>query len=58
MEFTFRFNRRSSRSRGMLFYRLLQQSVATTPATYANIRDNEHQAPPALLATETVELNG
>ncbi|MFZ3160347.1 MAG: IS1595 family transposase, partial [Rhodoferax sp.] len=47
-EFTFRFNRRSSRSRGMLFYRLLQQSVATTPATYANIRDNEHQAPPAL----------
>ena len=42
----------------MLFYRLLQQSVATTPATYANIRDNEHQAPPALLATETVELKG
>ncbi len=41
-EFTFRFNRRSSRSRGMLFYRLLQQSVATTPVTYANIRDNEH----------------
>ncbi|MFZ3161336.1 MAG: hypothetical protein WA134_14410, partial [Rhodoferax sp.] len=57
-EFTFRFNRRSSRSRGMLFYRLLQQSVAPTPATYANIRDTEHQAPPSLLATETVELNG
>jgi transposase-like protein len=44
-EFTFRFNRRSSRSRGMLFYRLLQQSVVTTPVTYANIRDNEHQTP-------------
>jgi hypothetical protein len=26
-EFTFRFNRRSSRSREMLFYRLVQQSV-------------------------------
>jgi hypothetical protein len=30
-EFTFRFNRRSSRSRGLLFYRLLQQAVATEP---------------------------
>jgi hypothetical protein len=30
-EFTFRFNRRNSRSRGMLFYRLLQQAVATDP---------------------------
>jgi transposase-like protein len=27
-EFTFRFNRRNSRSRGLLFYRLLEQSVA------------------------------
>ena len=26
-EFTFRFNRRSSRRRGLLFYRLLQQAV-------------------------------
>ena len=30
-EFTFRFNRRSSRSRGKLFYRLAEQSVATRP---------------------------
>jgi transposase-like protein len=30
-EFTFRFNRRRSRARGMLFYRLLQQSVNTDP---------------------------
>ena len=30
-EFTFRFNRRSSGSRGMLFYRLLQQAVALPP---------------------------
>ena len=27
-EFVFRFNRRSSRSRGKLFYRLVQQAVA------------------------------
>jgi transposase-like protein len=33
-EFTFRFNRRSSRSRGQLFYRLLQQAVAVKPAPY------------------------
>ncbi len=30
-EFTFRFNRRTSRSRGLLFYRLLQQAVALEP---------------------------
>jgi hypothetical protein len=33
-EFTFRFNRRSSRRRGLLFYRLLEQAVATPPITY------------------------
>lgn len=30
-EFTFRFNRRRSKARGMLFYRLLQQAVNTDP---------------------------
>ena len=35
--FTFRFNRRKSRSRGMLFFRLVQQAVDTGPTTYANI---------------------
>ena len=30
-EFTFRFNRRNSTARGMLFYRLLQQAVDTDP---------------------------
>jgi hypothetical protein len=30
-EFTFRFNRRTSRARGILFYRLLQQAVDTDP---------------------------
>jgi len=36
-EFTFRFNRRTSRSRGLLFYRLLQQAMLTKPVTYAQI---------------------
>ena len=30
-EYTFRFNRRKSQSRGLLFYRLLEQSVTTKP---------------------------
>ena len=30
-EFTFRFNRRASRSRGLLFYRLMEQAVQTSP---------------------------
>lgn len=36
-EFTFRFNRRTSRSRGKLFFRLLQQAVQVEPAPYAKI---------------------
>jgi transposase-like protein len=36
-EFCFRFNRRTSRSRGMLFYRLLQQAVAVDAVPYSRI---------------------
>ncbi len=36
-EFVFRFNRRTSASRGMLFYRLLQQAVVTDPVTYSDV---------------------
>jgi transposase-like protein len=36
-EFVFRFNRRASASRGMLFYRLLQQAVVTDPVTYEDV---------------------
>jgi len=36
-EFTFRFNRRTSRSRGKLFYRLVQQAVAVDPLPAALI---------------------
>jgi transposase-like protein len=36
-EFTFRFNRRGSRSRGKLFYRLLQQAVEIAPTPYKDL---------------------
>ena len=36
-EFTFRFNRRLSRHRGKLFYRLLQQAVAVPPVPYSQL---------------------
>jgi hypothetical protein len=36
-EFVFRFNRRGSRSRGMLFYRLLELAVAHAPVRYAQL---------------------
>jgi hypothetical protein len=38
-EFVFRFNRRKSLSRGLLFYRLLEQSVARGPVTYRDVVD-------------------
>jgi transposase-like protein/ribosomal protein L37AE/L43A len=36
-EFTFRFNRRRSHHRGMLFFRLVQQAVAVGPVPYARL---------------------
>lgn len=41
-EFVFRFNRRTSRSRGLLFYRLLQQSVNIGPIKASEIAGGEH----------------
>lgn len=42
-EFTFRFNRRKSRHRGKLFYRLLQQAVSVEPMTYERLIKHERQ---------------
>ena len=36
-EFTFRFNRRTSRHRGKLFFRLVQQAVTVEPVPYASL---------------------
>jgi transposase-like protein len=37
-EFTFRFNRRNSRSRGQLFYRLVQQALEVKPAPLSTLK--------------------
>jgi transposase-like protein len=36
-EYTFRYNRRGSQARGMLFYRLLQQAVRADPVPYRGL---------------------
>jgi transposase-like protein len=41
-QFAFRFNRRKSRRRGMLFYRLLQNAVITQPKRYRPSRAGLH----------------
>jgi len=40
-EFTFQFNRRTSASRGLLFYRLLEQAMQLTPTTYCGIMERK-----------------
>ncbi len=42
-EYTFRFNRRTSSARGMLFYRLLQQAIELAPVPYAQIIGEKKQ---------------
>jgi hypothetical protein len=44
-EFTFRFNRRKSKSRGKLFFRLMQQAVNTPPNTYESMVRSVNQKP-------------
>lgn len=41
-EFTFRFNRRASKSRGQLFYRLMEQAVALDPTPYKSLIKPKH----------------
>ena len=61
-EFTFRFNRRKSKNRGKLFYRLVQQSVAIEPVTLEKIlhpgNERVRRLSPrkALATTEGVKL--
>jgi len=44
-EFTFRFNRRGSHSRGNLFYRLLQQAVTIEPTPYKDLIKHVRSGP-------------
>lgn len=43
-EFTFRFNRRLSRSRGKLFYRLMQQALEIKPVLCENLKAKSHSS--------------
>lgn len=43
-EFTFRFNRRTSRSRGLLFHRLVEQAMTVGPSTESDIRGGTSRA--------------
>ena len=45
-EFTFRFNRRRSRSRGLLFFRLAQQAVQIAPVPYRALVRQTRRGPP------------
>lgn len=44
-ESTFRFNRRDSRARGLLFYRLLYQALRTPPHPYGEIARGRRRQP-------------
>jgi predicted RNA-binding Zn-ribbon protein involved in translation (DUF1610 family) len=53
-EFVFRFNRRNSRSRGLLFYRLLEQAVESGPITYREITQTHRSSVPVSASLELV----
>jgi hypothetical protein len=42
-EFTFRFNRRSARHRGLLFYRLVEEALVTPPQPYRSVAGGSAQ---------------
>jgi len=41
-EYVFRYNRRTSTSRGLLFLRLIEQAVITDPVSYEKIINQNH----------------
>ena len=63
-EFTFRFNRRRSKARGMLFYRLMQHAIGTVPVTFRTLVANprprkgaeSRPKPPAVRRTAPASL--
>lgn len=48
-EFTFRFNRRRSASRGKLFFRLLEQAVQVGPVTFESLIGANNGNPPHIV---------
>jgi transposase-like protein len=41
-EYVFRYNRRTSKSRGLLFLRLIEQGLTAEPISYENVIKNQH----------------
>lgn len=54
-EFTFRFNRRDSRARGLLFYRLLDQAVRTEPHPYEFIVSGRSEPRPGSRPNHSIQ---
>lgn len=57
-EFTFRLNRRTSRSRGKLFYRLVQQAVAVDPVPQSQLRGGADPLSPTTQPVNRSQVHG
>jgi len=57
-EFTFRFNRRRSRRRGLLFYGLLEQAILADPITYRSLIVTTPRTPTANAADPLPRRSG
>jgi transposase-like protein len=44
-EYTFRYNRRTSSSRGLLFQRLMEQAIQSDPVTWERVREGKNPKP-------------
>lgn len=56
-EFTFRYNRRNSRYRGMVFYRLLEHALADTPITAKSLVKRRQRVPRASIPPGTKRVH-
>jgi transposase-like protein len=57
-EFVFRFNRRRSRSRGMVFYRVLQLAVAHDPVRYQDLIASQRPRRPRAVSPVPPQVRG
>lgn len=57
-EYTFRFNRRASKARGLLFYRLLQQAVQTSSTRYRQLVGGNTHSTPGTVGEKIRERSG
>jgi len=59
-EYTFRFNRRNAKSRGLLFYRLLEQAVDTEPirSRASSSQKSAYRTSPKQICRTHVRIDG